>query len=95
MSEAMETTPAAASAVERTTARSAVDHTDRPIPLWPEGVLVVAAGVTLLVVALRHRTWVRRKFGEAQRAVEEFQKQGGIDDVVQVARQAVEFVRGG
>lgn len=70
------------------------DPTDRPIPLWPEGVVAVVAGITLLVIGLRHRTYLERKAREVQRAVEEFQRQGGVEDLTQVARQASEFIKG-
>lgn len=70
------------------------DPTDRPIPLWPEGVLAVAAGVTLLIIGLRHRTWLQRKADEGQRMVAEFQRQGGLEDLTQVARQAGELLKG-
>lgn len=70
------------------------DPTDRPIPLWPEGVLAVAAGVTLLIIGLRHRTWIQRKAEEGQRIVAEFQRQGGLEDLTQVARQAGELLKG-
>jgi hypothetical protein len=70
------------------------DPTDRPIPLWPEGVLVAAAGITLLIIGLRHRTWLQRKADEAQRMVAEFQRQGGLEDLTQVARQAGELLKG-
>jgi hypothetical protein len=71
------------------------DPTDRPIPLWPEGALVVAAGVALLVIGLRHRAWIQRKVDEGQRMVAEFQRQGGMDDLSQVARQAADLFKGG
>jgi hypothetical protein len=70
------------------------DPTDRPIPLWPEGVLAVAAGVTLLIIGLRHRTWIQRKVDEGQRMVAEFQRQGGLEDLTQVAKQAGELLKG-
>jgi hypothetical protein len=81
-------------ATEPSTERARIDPTDRPIPIWPEGVLAVAAGVTLAVIAFRHRTWIQRRMTEAQRAVEEFQRQGGIEDLTQVARQAADMLRG-
>ena len=68
---------------------------DRPIPIWPEGVLAVAAGITLLVIALRHRVYLQRKVSEVQRALEEFQRQGGLDELTHVARQASEMLNGG
>jgi len=70
------------------------DPTDRPLAFWPEGVLVAAAAITLLVIALRHRTYLERKAREVQAAVDEFQRQGGIDDITQVAKQATEFLKG-
>jgi hypothetical protein len=70
------------------------DSTDTPIPVWPEGVVAVAAGIALLVIGLRHRTWLQRKGREAQRALAEFQRQGGLDELGQVARQAAELVKG-
>ena len=87
--------PSGAIEVTRTTPESArVDPTDRPIPLWPEGVLAVAAGITLAVIAFRHRTWIQRRVTEAQRAVDEFQRQGGMEELKGVARQAAEMLRG-
>nr|AQQ74439.1 hypothetical protein [uncultured bacterium] len=71
-----------------------LDSTDHPIPLWPEGVVAVVAGIALVVIALRHHTWIQRKAGEAQRAVEEFQKQGGLDDLTHMARQASQLLKG-
>lgn len=71
-----------------------VDNTDRPVPLWPEGVVAAVAGIALLVIGLRHRTYLERKAKEAQRAVEEFQRHGGMEDLTQVAKQAVEYFRG-
>lgn len=70
-----------------------VDTTDQPISLWPEGVIAAVAGVTLLVIGLKHRTWIQRKVAEGQRAVEEFQRHGGLEDLTQVARQASEFIK--
>lgn len=70
------------------------DPTDRPIPLWPEGALVATAAVTLLIIGLRHRTWIQRKVDEGQRMVAEFQRQGGLEDLTQVARQAGELLKG-
>lgn len=70
------------------------DPTDRPIPLWPEGVLVAAAAVTLVIIGLRHRTWIQRKVDEGQRMAAEFQRQGGLEDLTQVARQAGELLKG-
>jgi hypothetical protein len=71
------------------------DSTDTPIPVWPEGVVAVIAGIALLVIGLRHRTWLQRRGGEVQRAVAEFQRQGGLDELTQVAQHAAELVRGG
>src|SRR5690348_10604230 len=71
-----------------------LDSTDRPIPLWPEGMVAVVAGIALIVIGLKHRTWIQRKAGEAQRAVEEFQKQGGLDDLTQMAKQAGQLLKG-
>jgi hypothetical protein len=76
------------------TGSNRADSTDTPIPLWPEGVLAVIAGVTLLVIGMRHRTWIQRKSGEVQRTVSEFQKQGGLDELTQVAQHAAELVKG-
>jgi hypothetical protein len=90
MSETTEVLPTAAAAAPVAT----TEPTDRPIPLWPEGVLVLAAGVTLLVIGLRHRVWIQRKVSECQRAVDEFQRHGGLDELTQVARQAGEMLRG-
>lgn len=74
--------------------RALPDPTDRPIPIWPEGVLAIAAGVTLAVICFRHRTWLQRKVEEGQRAVAEFQRQGGVEDLTQVAKQAADFLKG-
>lgn len=71
------------------------DSTDRPIPVWPEGVLAVVAAATLLVIGLRHRTWLQRKGREVQAAVQEFQKQGGLEDLTQVAQHAADLLKGG
>jgi hypothetical protein len=71
-----------------------VDSTDRPIPLWPEGVLVVASALTLVVIGLRHRAYLQRKVTETQRCLEEFQRQGGLDDLQQVVNQASTFLKG-
>lgn len=72
----------------------ATHPTDRPLDLWPEGVLAAAAGITLAVIALLHRVWLQRKAGEIHRAVEEFQRQGGVEDLTHVARQAADFLKG-
>jgi hypothetical protein len=56
-------------------------------------VLAVLAGATLLLIAYRHRTWLQRKSAEVQRVVEEFKRQGGVEDLGAVARQAAEFLR--
>ena len=70
------------------------DGTDKPIPIWPEGILAALAGITLLVIGLRHRTWIQRKSREVQRAVSEFQRQGGLEELTQVAQHAAELVKG-
>jgi hypothetical protein len=80
-------------AASSSAARS-LDSTDQPIPLWPEGVIAAVAGVALLVIGLRHRTWIQRKVTEGQRAVEEFQRHGGLEDLTQVAKQASELLKG-
>ena len=77
--------------VERITA--GLDPTDRPIPFIPEGALVLAAGVTLLIVGLRHRAYIVRKVQECQRWFDEFQRQGGLDDLAQVARQTADVLK--
>lgn len=82
------------SAADALTPRTARDSTDRPIPVWPEGVAAVLAGITLLVIGLRHRTWLQRKGMEAQRAVSEFQKHGGLDELTQVAQHASDLLKG-
>jgi hypothetical protein len=71
------------------------DPTDRPIPLWPEGALALAAGLVLLAIGLKHRTWLTRKAKEVQRAAEEFQRQGGVEGLSQVAQNATELLRKG
>src|SRR5262245_53987280 len=85
--------PAAVQAGE-TAAISRSSATDQPISLWPEGVLALAAGITLLVICLRHRTYIQRKAQELQRVVDEFQRQGGVEDLTHVARQAADFIKG-
>src|SRR5687768_11647448 len=70
------------------------DPTDRPIGLFPEGVIAAVAGIALLIIALRHRTYLERKAREIQSAFEEFQRQGGVEDLTQVAKQASEFIKG-
>jgi hypothetical protein len=82
-------TPSATSAVT-----AATDSTDRPIPLWPEGVVALVAGIALLVVGLRHRVYLQRKGKEVQHLVNEFQRQGGLDELKQMAQQASEFLKG-
>lgn len=67
---------------------------NRPIPLWPEGMLAVTAVITLVVIGVRHRFWLQKKAAEAQRAVEEFQRHGGLDELTQMARQASDFLKG-
>jgi len=93
MSETLSEVQSTGTVSSETTALAKSDPTDRPIPVWPEGVLAVVAGVTLLVIGLRHRVYLQRKVQEAQRAVEEFQRQGGLDDLTQVAKQAGEFLK--
>lgn len=70
------------------------DTTDKPIPVWPDGVVAVAAIAVLAYVGIRHRTWITRKVGECQRAVDEFQRQGGADELGQLAKTAVDFFKG-
>ncbi len=70
------------------------DPTDRPIPLWPEGVLAGAAAVVLFVVALNHRSWLRRKAGEARRAIDALQEHAAADDLKALAREAGSFLKG-
>ncbi len=91
LNDPVPTTTAVVPVVEASTA---VEATDRPIAVWPEGVLAVVAGVTLVVIGLRHRVWIQRKVRDAQRVVEEFQRQGGVDELVQVARQASDLIKG-
>lgn len=71
-----------------------LSRAEQPIPLWPEGVLALVAGITLLVIGLRHRVYLQRKAQELQRAVDEFQRQGGIEDVTHIAKQAADFFKG-
>ena len=70
------------------------DATDTPIPLWPEGVIALCAGLALLMIAVRHRVYLQRKVAQGQRMADEFQRQGGMEEVQQVARQAMELLRG-
>jgi hypothetical protein len=86
------TAAGAASEAARAARLPAASHpANAPIPVWPDGVLAVAAGFTLLAIGLRHRYYLQRKAREMQRVVEEFQRQGGLDELRQVARQASEF----
>lgn len=73
---------------------SLLDPAERPIELWPEGILAAVAGITLLVIGYRHRLFLQRKAQEAQRVVDEFQRQGGVDEIKTIARQAAEFLKG-
>ncbi len=67
---------------------------ERPIDLWPEGVLAALAGITLVVIGFRHRLYLQRKAQEVQRMVDEFQREGGVEEIKQVARQAAELLKG-
>lgn len=71
-----------------------VNPAERPIELWPEGVLAALAGITLVVIGFRHRLYLQRKAQEIQRVVDEFQREGGVDEIKQVARQAAELLKG-
>ncbi|MGV3724393.1 MAG: hypothetical protein ACO1SX_26145 [Actinomycetota bacterium] len=99
MSEVMSEVRSSATAVDESAGnqplRALPDPTDRPIPLWPEGVVAVAAGIALTIICLRHRTWLQRKVEEGQRMVAEFQRQGGVEDLTQVAKQAADFLKSG
>ena len=75
------------------TAITPVDPTDRPIPVWPEGVLAVIAAALLLAIGFRHRTWITRKVQDCQRTVNEFQKHGGLEEITQVAQHASELLK--
>lgn len=86
--------PAASASNGDAAARPLGHPANRPIPLWPEGVLAAAAGITLVVIGVRHRFWLQRKATEAKRAVEEFQSHGGLDELTQMARQASDFIKG-
>jgi hypothetical protein len=70
------------------------DPTDKPIPVWPDGVLLFTAIVTTLCIGLRHRAYLERKFYSTRRAIEEFQAHGGVDEVTHIARSAAELLRG-
>jgi hypothetical protein len=70
------------------------DPTDQPIPIWPEGALALAAGIVLAAIAFRHRKYIGRKALDVQRMAQEFQRQGGIDDLQAIARQATELFKG-
>jgi len=72
---------------------AAPNPADTPIPLWPEGVLALLAGGILLVIGFRHRIYLHRKYQEVKRAADEFQRQGGVDDLSQVARQVTELLK--
>jgi len=56
-------------------------------------VLALGAGLVLLAVGLKHRTWLRRRLRDAQRAAAEFQRQGGMDGLAQVAQNATELLK--
>ena len=62
--------------------------TDKPIPLWPDTVVGLVAGALLLYIGLRHKDFLARKAREAQKALDSFQQQGAVDDVVHLAKQA-------
>jgi hypothetical protein len=95
MTEAEEVQVEAAVAVPQSGGTPVATSTaEQPISFWPEGALAIAAGVTLLVIGLRHRIYLQRKYTEIRRAVDEFQRQGGFDDLQQVARQAQDLIRG-
>lgn len=70
------------------------DPSDRPIPVWPDGVLLFGAIVTALCIGLRHRAYLERKFHSTRRALEEFQAHGGVDEVTHIAQSAAELLRG-
>jgi len=70
------------------------DPTDKPIPIWPDGVLLFTAVVTALCIGLRHRAYLERKFYSTRRAIEEFQAHGGVDEVTHIAKSAAELLRG-
>lgn len=70
------------------------DPTDRPIPVWPEGVVAVVATLALIVIGLKHRTWLQKKGREVQSAVQEFQKHGGLTELTEVAQHASELLKG-
>ncbi len=70
------------------------DTSDEPIGIWPEGVVAIAAIAVQAYVGIRHRTWITRKVGECQRAVDEFQRQGGAEELGQLAKTAVDFFKG-
>src|SRR4051794_778361 len=97
MSQSVDATASSAldAAPSENTALGTTTHpTDRPIPLWPEGVLMVAAGIVLIAVGLKHRVFLQRKYQELKRAADEFQRQGGLEDLAQVAKQAQELLKG-
>jgi hypothetical protein len=73
---------------------SATHPADTPIPLWPEGVIAIIAGLTLVLIGVRHRFYLQRKAREIQRAVDEFQRQGGVEELSHVAQQAAELFKG-
>jgi hypothetical protein len=83
--------PAETGATPPAAARKA---SDQPIPVWPDGVLAMLAAGTLLAIAYRHRGYLERQCNAARRAVEEFQRHGGIDDLTAVTRQVADFARG-
>ncbi len=72
---------------------TASEPTDRPIPLWPEGVVALAAGAALICIGLRHRVWIQKKLADAQRAVETFQEGGAIEDIRVLAKRATDFLQ--
>ncbi len=81
-------------AVPETPVRTApTEPPDRPIPLWPEGVVALAAGAALIYIGLRHRVWIQKRVADAQRAVETFQEGGAIEDIRVLAKRATDFLQ--
>lgn len=77
--------PAAVDAPPRSVTPS---RADQPISLWPEGVVAGIALITIGLVAYQHRRYLRRKYLEAKRLLDEFQKHGGLEELQVLARRA-------
>lgn len=87
-------TPLPNAAAAKPVTYSPPDPTDKPIPVWPDGVILFGAIVTALCIGLRHRAFLEKKFHSTRRAFDEFKAHGGVDEVTQIAQSASELLRG-